>query len=93
MLKGYLTKVDACPVCKARFDDLHADDGPAWFTMFFVGLLTVPVLIFLAVHDSFSIVISSFIVLIFITLLTLILLPIIKGVFIAVLWYLREQNH
>ncbi|NCO03318.1 MAG: DUF983 domain-containing protein [Alphaproteobacteria bacterium] len=92
VLKGYLTKHDQCPNCGESFEGLNADDGPAWFTMFFVGLFTIPLLIALGVYNWFSMPFNIAIICVYITLLSLILLPPTKGIFIAILWYLRENK-
>ncbi|NQZ14336.1 MAG: DUF983 domain-containing protein [Alphaproteobacteria bacterium] len=92
VIKGYLAKADSCSVCGESFADLSADDGPAFFVAFFIGLLTVPLLIYLAIFSSYSIWVDSFIVFAFVTISSLLLLPPTKGVFIAILWYLRERD-
>ena len=92
ILKGYLTKHDKCPNCAESFDGLNADDGPAWFTMFFVGLLTIPLLIALGVYNWFSMPVNIVMICLYITVLSLLMLPPTKGIFIAILWYLRENK-
>lgn len=92
VLKGYLTKVDKCSVCSESYEGLNADDGPAWFVMIFVGILLVPVLIILGVTDALPMWGNVLAITVFTTGFTLALLPPTKGVFIAILWYMRQQK-
>ena len=86
VLKGYLTKADQCSECGESFD------GPAWFVMIFVGILLVPVLLVLGVTDVFPMWGNVLAIVISTTVFTLALLPPTKGIFIAILWYMRQQK-
>jgi len=92
VLSGYLTKNDQCPQCAESFDDLNADDGPAWFAMFFVGLLLIPIITLLGIYEWFPMWGNILIITLFTVILSLLALPRLKGLFIAILWYLRENK-
>jgi uncharacterized protein (DUF983 family) len=92
VLDGYLTKADKCSECGESYEGLNADDGPAWFVMIFVGVLLVPVLIVLGVTDALPLWGVVLTITAFATGFTLALLPPIKGIFIAILWYMRQQK-
>lgn len=92
VLRGYLTKADSCSECGESYEGLNADDGPAWFVMIFVGILLVPVLIILGIIDAFPMWGNVVAITVFTTGFTLALLPPTKGIFIAILWYMRQQK-
>ena len=92
VLKGYLTKADKCNECGESFNGLNADDGPAWFVMIFVGVLLVPVLIMLGTNDWFPMWGNILAIIISTIAFTLLLLPPVKGIFIAILWHLSQEK-
>lgn len=86
MFDGYLTVRESCSVCALAFEPLRADDAPAYFTVFLVGHLVVGGLLLvqkMAHPDEwlqFAIWIPLTIV------LTLGLLPFIKGAVMGVIF-------
>lgn len=84
--KGYLKIVDACSNCHAPLGLYPCDDGPAYVTMLLVGHLVIaPMFIFEPLwnnHLNSALVFAVSAV----GILTLIVLPFIKGAFLAVLW-------
>jgi len=84
----YLKLVDTCPSCQAEIGVIRADDMPAYLTIVVVGHIVVPLAFALeklyapptSVH--FGIWLPSIIV------LTLLLLPGIKGATIGLMWRL-----
>ncbi len=86
LFDGYLQVQRSCEVCANDNGRYPADDGPAYFTIFIVGHLVIAPLLALSVIES----LSPFLILAFaiplVTLLTLALLPFIKGAWIGVLW-------
>lgn len=89
---GYLKVQDACPNCGEDFSHQRADDGPAYLTMFIVLKLTSlglvpalmvwewPPLLAFAVFGSFIVILSLY------------LLPRIKGMTIAIQWSRRMHG-
>lgn len=91
LFRSYLKLSDRCSHCGEPLAELRADDGPAWATILIVGHLTVPFLILAARGDApewlyyavlFPLIIG----------MTLLLLPRVKGVFVALLWAFDIRN-
>jgi uncharacterized protein (DUF983 family) len=86
IFKGYLTPETRCNICNLNFENLRADDGPAYVTMGLVCLFIVPFFFILqALYDP------PFLLALLVSLpLTLIiilgLLPLVKGAFMAAFW-------
>lgn len=88
---SYLKVADVCPSCDLELHHQRADDAPPYFTMFIVGHLLIPLVlvvermwqphwwVHLALWAPLSIV------------LTLWLLPVVKGAIIGVQW--ANQMH
>ena len=88
----YLKVTPACPACDHDLDQYPSDDGPAYFTILLVGHLAVaPLLIFPFVWKApLALVIPG--LLIPLALLTLLLLPRVKGAVIGALASLRIRR-
>ncbi|MGB0499282.1 MAG: DUF983 domain-containing protein [Rubricella sp.] len=89
MFRGYLAVRKTCPVCGEELFHHRADDGPAWATMLIAGHLMAPALLFVfetwqpqgwTMAIGFSILFS---------VLSLYLLPRIKGMFVGFQWAKR----
>lgn len=86
LYRSYLKVVDQCTSCDLELHHQRADDAPPYFTMFIVGHLLVPLVflveinwkpvwwVHLALWGPMAIVLSLW------------LLPIVKGAIIAVQW-------
>lgn len=86
LFKSYLIQVDACADCSEALGHIEADDDPSWIAMLVVSILVIPFFpVFLkSGHYSDWSIIS---ILVFLSLLlSYILLPRFKGMFIAFLW-------
>lgn len=85
LFSGYLKQVDACSECKEPFGHIRADDGPAWFTILIVGHILAP-LFMLVPKMTMPVwgIISA--LCLFSVLLIAVVLPCVKGVFIALIW-------
>ena len=85
LFRSYLKLADRCSCCAARLSELRADDGPAWATILIVGHLIVPFFIVTVRSNAPDWVYYA--VLFPLTIaLTLLLLPRMKGVFVALLY-------
>ena len=85
LFRSYLKLSDECSGCGTPLAQFRADDGPAWATILIVGHLIVPFFVLTAKTGAPNWV--YFAVLFPITILmTLLLLPRVKGVFVALLW-------
>ncbi|MDP0925785.1 DUF983 domain-containing protein [Paracoccus onubensis] len=92
LLTGYLTISPECENCKAPLGNYRAADGPAFFTMTIMLLLLIPLIGFTWVLFRPSPLTLLLIVGLITTLLTLVLLRIVKGAFIGYLWSHQEQD-
>lgn len=89
LFNGYLKVAPSCGACGHDTGAYRADDGPAYFTMLIVGhLLVAPLLCFPFIW-AWPIAGVLALSLGFVTLATLVLLPIVKGGFIGVQWATR----
>ena len=86
LFRAYLKQVDHCPSCGAAWGEVRADDAPAWATMLVVGhvlALAFHVFIFrlnLGVWAGIAALCTV------VTVMSLLLLPRMKGFFIAWIW-------
>lgn len=88
---GYLRIVEACPVCGEELDGIRADDGPAYVTMFLVGMLMIPFLwVQIAYQPPTWLALSIWLPVT--TAVTLGLLPVVKGGFLAAMWALKLRG-
>ncbi len=92
VLKKYISPEESCSACGEDFTRLKADDGPAWLTILIVGHISIPLLLSLEQGGHLEgmwvlpAVIAGTIA------LSLALLPVTKGIFIAALW-LSKRGH
>ncbi len=92
LFSAYLKTHEHCSHCDLHLAGHKADDAPPYFTMFIVGHIIVP----LAVVIEHAYVPPIYIHVIFFSVLTivlsLIILPIVKGAVIAMQWALRMHG-
>lgn len=90
LFAGYLRIAPECAICGEPLGRYRAADGPAFITISIVGLLLVPILgwSFVALRpDPLTL---ALIVTVSVTILTLIVLRLVKGAWIGYLWAVRE---
>lgn len=92
MFTSYLKVAPHCATCSEPLHHQRADDAPAYFTMFVVGHVVVGGI--LAVEKAFAPAtwVQLVIWLPVLVLLSLVLLPVIKGIFVALQWALRMHG-
>ena len=86
LYRAYLKPVAACSACGEPWEEIRADDGPAWATMLIVGHLVGPLLVFFVGKPGISLwglVAASAAAAI---ILCMSLLPSIKGAIMALIW-------
>lgn len=92
MLRGYLTVNDSCSNCAEDLSHQRADDGPAYLTILIVGHLMAPLLLwFFMTFRPQPLVLMT----VFATgtvVLSLYLLPRIKGAMIGLQWAKRMHG-
>lgn len=92
LFDGYLSVRPECDECGLDFQQIRSDDMPAYFTIAIVGHLLLPLIYWLEVnyHPSmwthFSIWVPATII------LTLGMLPPIKGVAMGIIWYAKYSH-
>lgn len=92
LLRGYLTVRDACPACGETFSHHRADDGPAYLTILIVGHLMAPLILWAFVTWRPQ---PMTLIAIFATgtvVLSLLLLPRLKGMIVAIQWSRRMHG-
>jgi len=92
LMRGYLAVQPACPACGEDYTPQRADDGPAYLTILIVGHLMAPVLHvaytrFTPDPLTLALVLSAGVI-----VLSLWLLPRIKGAFVALQWSRRMHG-
>lgn len=92
LMLGYLAVAPECESCHAPLGRYRAADGPAFFTMTIMLLLLIPLIGFTWVLFRPTPVMLLLITGAITTVLTLILLRLVKGVFIGYLWAKNEQD-
>lgn len=92
LFRSYLKQVDRCSVCNESFGAIRADDAAPWLTIIVVGHVFLPMafmvdLTFLPFWAEMTTLAGTF------TLLSLLLLPRAKALFIAILWMTRAPGY
>lgn len=92
LLRGYLAVPEECGICNAPLGRYPAADGPAFFAMTIMLLLLIPLIGFTWVifrpTPMMLLIVTTGIT----TILTLLLLRVVKGAFIGYLWAKDEQD-
>lgn len=90
LLRRYLSAHPACPACAEDFERLRADDGPAWLTILIIGHISIPLILSLFQAGLLENNWMLPLVIVMTTIATLALLPLCKGLFMAVLWLSKK---
>jgi len=92
MFGRYLKVRDVCPVCALEMHHHRADDAPPYFTMMILGHILVPLALMLEraaappLWQHFSLLLPLTLI------LTLLLLPRVKGALISLQWANRMHG-
>jgi uncharacterized protein (DUF983 family) len=89
LYRGYLKPVAGCSRCGADISAIRADDGPAWLTILALGPFMAPLAFWIAVSGWPALIAYPLLVGVIIAAV-LLLLPRMKGVFIAALFANRQ---
>jgi len=84
----YLKQIDVCNRCEERFSEIRTDDVAPYFTILIVGHIMAPLLFHVETTYAPPIWIHSAIWPAFAVILSLWLLPRVKGAALAVMWHL-----
>lgn len=91
--KSYLKIVDTCSHCQTPLGLYPCDDGPAYVTMILVGHLVIAPLLMMSFFWTYPPEIIIPTMLFSIGLMTLIILPFVKGMFLNLLWHLGIKSN
>lgn len=91
MFNGYLTVNDRCRICDLDFQEIRSDDMPAYLTIAIVGHLILPLIYWMNLIYDFSLQISLLLWIPLTIIMTLGLLPCIKGLAMSVIWYTKKE--
>ena len=89
---GYLRLKDNCPNCAAPIGEIRADDFPPYLTIFMVGHIIIPALLFVEItyHPPAMIQMIGWPALA--VVLSLSLLPVLKGAVVGFMWSLGMKG-
>ena len=87
LFKSFLQVRASCNNCTLELNKTYSsDDGPAFFTMCLVLFIFVPLLLWLDIRYNLPVNILLFVILPATIIVTIMLLPFIKGAFVAASW-------
>lgn len=89
LFASYLKPVDHCGVCGERLGHIRADDGPAWLTIMLVGHILAPFMLLWVPQLSWPEWMIVTVALCVTLVMSLLVLPRAKGVFIGLIWRLQ----
>ena len=90
--RAYLKVNEHCPACGHDLGRYRTDDGPAYFTIVLVGHLVIAPLLFLPFIWRSPVAIVLPVTVIPLVVLTLLLLPRVKGAFLGLLLALKTTG-
>lgn len=92
LLHSYLKVRDACTECGEVYTHQRADDGPAYLTILIVGHLMAPLMLYVFVELRPEPAVMATFFTIGTALLSLVLLPRLKGAMVALQWAKRMHG-
>lgn len=92
MFAGYLKVRETCAACGEELHHHRADDAPPYFTIFIVGHIIVPLLMALELAAEPPIWVHLVLWLPLTVILSLVLLPVVKGAIVGLQWALRMHG-
>ena len=92
MFRRYLKVADACPHCGEELHHHRADDAPAYFTIVIVGHIVVGLVLAVEIAYRPALWVHAALWLPLTVILTLVLLPSVKGALVGLQWALRMHG-
>lgn len=83
---GYLKLKNECPNCAAPVGEIRADDFPPYLTIFIVGHIIIPLLVFVEAKYHPPTLFQMILWPTLAVILSLSLLPILKGAVVGFMW-------
>jgi uncharacterized protein (DUF983 family) len=92
LFSSYLKVVPACAGCGHALGQYKSDDGPAYFTILIVGHVLLAPILLLEAARTLPLALVTAVLLVGLVVVTLWLLPIVKGAFVGAQWALRDDG-
>lgn len=92
VLRGYLKLRDSCDHCGLDLTKARADDGPAYLTILVVGHLMIAAMLEVFIQFRPDPLVMALVFLAGTIVLSLILLPVFKGMIVAIQWSKRMHG-
>ncbi len=92
LMASYLKQVQNCAHCGESFGNIRADDAPPWLTILLVGHIVVPLALYFERDPLWPNWLASIIWPGLAALLSIIVLPRAKALFIAIIWATRAPG-
>ncbi|MDZ4843368.1 MAG: DUF983 domain-containing protein [Hyphomicrobium aestuarii] len=92
MFQSYLSVAPKCTSCGEELHHQRADDAPAYFTMFIVGHIVIGLVLALEQAYAPPTWVHTIIFVPMLVILSLVLLPIVKGALIGLQWAKRMHG-
>lgn len=92
LLSGFVAVNDTCPRCGEELHHQRADDAPPYFTIFIVGHIIIPLLLVVERLWRPDYYVHALIWIPATLILTLLLMPAVKGAVIGLQWALRMHG-
>jgi len=89
---GYLKLADRCNACGTKLGQIRADDFPPYVTILIVGHIVVPLVLLAEQLFRLDLTIQLAIWPAATVLLTLLLLPAVKGAIVGLMWSLKLRG-
>lgn len=90
---GYLQLAKECPNCKAPVGEIRADDFPPYLTIFIVGHIIIPALVYVEANYHLSMTTQMILWPTAALVLSLSLLPILKGAVVGFMWSIGMKGN
>jgi uncharacterized protein (DUF983 family) len=92
LFRAYLKVTDSCPVCQEELYHQQADDAPPYFTMAIVGHIVIALVLVVEVtfHPAIWVHLALWVPLTIV--LSLLLLPMVKGALVGLQWANRMHG-
>ncbi len=92
LLRRYTTPHKECSNCSLDYEPLRADDGPAWATILISGHLAMPFAFWILEQNLDNTFLEILYPSLFIILLSIIMLPRAKGIFMNIIWHIHVRK-
>ncbi len=86
LFRAYLKPVAECSYCGQDWENIRADDGPAWLTILIVGHMVGPLIVYFVMNDAIPIWVTFVLIPVLVAGLSLLILPRCKGAFMGLIW-------